>query len=332
MLVYASHLNWLANNVTAGETPFHWLGLGSAGVFLFFGLSGLLLTAKLDGGVSRFFLHRIRRIFPGFWLAVVLSALMLYWRGGPFRIEAGLLVLYPSDRLYETTVPYWTLVYEMAFYALVVVSMAALNQRAWPVILAGLVISFLLATKPTTWTEMMAAGWTDLAMSQVAIFFAVGVVVGRLPACRSKSLAAGGALIGTAIYFYVPIFDAFGLSRPLASNPLHPNQPSYFFQAIGVGIFLWSALGWPARGVVGRLLSFLGDASYGIYLMHISFMFVAAHFLRTIGATTWPFDVVWLAIGVIALPGTLLFGTLESRLQNLLKRSRWPAPRTIKSA
>jgi len=114
MCVYLQHLNWLTNTVSPGRTVFNHLNFGTAGVFIFFGLSGMLMAAKTaDGHALRFMFARARRIFPGLWLALIISAAIYWYLSGQVSLDPRLFFLLPTDALMFSYVPYWTLVYEL---------------------------------------------------------------------------------------------------------------------------------------------------------------------------------------------------------------------------
>ena len=106
-------------------------GLGNTGVGLFFVLSGFLLyrpfaTAHLSGSAPRplrtYFRHRVLRIFPAYWLALVGSVLLL---GSAMAYSAQDLVAMATLTDVYLARPYlsttqvgvaWTLTIELAFY------------------------------------------------------------------------------------------------------------------------------------------------------------------------------------------------------------------------
>ena len=96
---------------------------GAMGVPLFFMISGfvILMTAQNRSGIE-FINSRIARLYPSFWIAVLLSSLaltVLAHKPPPAATIAANLTMQPHvfDQPYIDMV-YWTLVVEMKFYAL----------------------------------------------------------------------------------------------------------------------------------------------------------------------------------------------------------------------
>jgi exopolysaccharide production protein ExoZ len=94
---------------------FNYVNLGVAGIFLFFALSGYLMTHKVNAIPLRFIWQRLVRIMPGLWLALILAATIQRCLTGLFVIDPLVAFLYQTDEILPTYVPYWTLLYELAF-------------------------------------------------------------------------------------------------------------------------------------------------------------------------------------------------------------------------
>jgi hypothetical protein len=61
---------------------FRWTDAGQLAVYGFFGISGYLIAGSaLKNSVPRFLWHRILRIFPAFWICLLLTAAVFGWIG-----------------------------------------------------------------------------------------------------------------------------------------------------------------------------------------------------------------------------------------------------------
>src|SRR4051794_30416269 len=97
---------------------------GRIGVILFFAISGFVIALQRKKPVGEFIAHRFLRIYPSYWLAMAVAA-VLFWmvsRHVQWPSLASIL-LYPSRIADDTfAIPYWTLTFEMTFYALAALS------------------------------------------------------------------------------------------------------------------------------------------------------------------------------------------------------------------
>jgi len=105
------------------------LSIGNAGVFLFFILSGFVISEALEGFYpsqpGRFLANRLLRIVPGYWLALAVTVLIWVAVGHPglrqldFRAVFGNLLLFSNDlRIASLNIISisWSLIIEMEFY------------------------------------------------------------------------------------------------------------------------------------------------------------------------------------------------------------------------
>ncbi len=97
---------------------------GRIGVILFFAISGFVIALQRQKAVGVFIVHRLLRIYPSYWIALLTAALAFYLIGRPV---AGLgpapILLFPTATASDAfAIPYWTLVFEMVFYALAAVA------------------------------------------------------------------------------------------------------------------------------------------------------------------------------------------------------------------
>ena len=103
------------------------IALGELGVQLFFIISGfvILLSAIKSGSALKFAISRFSRIYPTYWFALAVSALVYFIYGNPGRhitIPQTLInttMLQRFLRVDNVDQVYWTLAVELQFYVMV---------------------------------------------------------------------------------------------------------------------------------------------------------------------------------------------------------------------
>ncbi|MCF2522359.1 acyltransferase [Bradyrhizobium sp. G127] len=237
--------------------PFRKLGLGTAGVFIFFVISGYVIAALVEQRPFRFALHRIARIYPPYLSAIAISAALLISIGAVDVTKIRWLwsfTLLPLGGAIDswTQVPFWTLIYEMTFYA-VTAAMILGGKRVFDiglVLWAGVIVgtAYFLPAPPAFTANILA-----ILTSPLSLLFIAGAALGRLHAGTSWPLVYVGILLWTGywrsstLYQSIPVFVVGTLATihlaALASNFV-------------------SRQNWLSPLVRG------GDYSYGLYLLH----------------------------------------------------------------
>lgn len=259
--------------------------LGKLGVYLFFTLSGFLITTILlkqrerPGFYRNFYIRRALRILPAYLLLlVVLKAFgLVHW---PFVLACLLFIANMAKLLHSSANEYgvlWTLAVEEQFYLLwpTVVHQLRRPRALLTVVLVGCALAPLLrialslrgiGTYLLLPTNMDALLYGALC----ALLIGTGAIhrenIGRI---RRILLAVGSVfLLPYVSLFDFPIthgpvfwalFDGFGRLDP------------YCFFVAGVLLSVENAQSEvPAvrRSPVARFLVFLGYISYGLYLVH----------------------------------------------------------------
>jgi exopolysaccharide production protein ExoZ len=290
---------------------------GSAGVDIFFVISGLVMVLSADRLAGRpdacrtFARQRIVRIVPLYWvmttakIAAVLAVPSLALRTRldlPYVVGSYLfLPVYDSTGNFFPVLPVgWTLTYEMMFYVLVSV---ALLLR-WPILaIAGPALgAFVLAG--------IAVGSDGFANTIVAEFV-FGVLIGiairrglRLPPAIAFILMCGGI----AILVTGPVIS--GVLRPLTWG-----VPAWCIVAGAVALEDRLAPKLP------RWLLDAGDASYSIYLTHlfvIPVVYIAV--ARLVPGTLWLPAMVAGGLLASAAVGRLGYVWIEKPLLHWLRR------------
>lgn len=276
--------------------------LGHRGVELFFLISGYLIVGSLvrHGDATRFLVHRLVRIYPAFVVPhVVIFALgpcvgyawmadldLPGWLG---HFVTNLLLLPGLFELPLANIVAWTLSLEMAFYLLA--------ATAW------------LIAKALSPRRKMAglAGWLTLVAVLLcrqprAAFFAAGALVWWLER-RHRGLPEA---LGR-----IPALDVLGLAG------LCLLFERAFAASLVCGLAAFMAIlsnrGLVCRLLRTRLLQYLGDISYSLYLWHPLVLFglkrvVAPATGLACGDPTW----IALFLGA-AIAGSLIVADLSYR-------------------
>lgn len=315
-------------------TDFQSLGhaAGSAGVTLFFVLSGFLITTLLIReedqtgkiSLSSFYLRRAFRLFPALWL--FLSVVFVFWAAGrlphhPWHsfVTSLLYVRNFIGRGHETD-HLWSLSIEEQFYILWPVVFLRLRQRNG--LRLAIALSSLLAV--TTWRSyasnmsLVSAGIlyvrTDFRID--APLYGCALALVRRVAPRPgewltstgmrTSLLAGSAIAGLSVYILFEIGSRIG-----------PGIDSTAICLFGV-ILVLSQVG--NQGSVSHFITwkpivFLGQISYGVYLWQQLFLGFPIPGLESIRS----FPVGLAATVVVA---TLSFHLVERPLNRVRDRLR----------
>jgi exopolysaccharide production protein ExoZ len=295
---------------------------GYRGVDLFFLLSGFVMAHVYHretgnasfGAVADFAVRRAFRIFPAFMVvsvALIISGVVV-GIGLPdgavvdARFVVTNLLLVPRDDL-TTFVPVvaWTLTHELMFYTVFLI--AFFSQR-W--FIAALVVWASVALG-TAELDISVPGM-HMVLSPLNALFLVGVacqhVASRIRLDRTGTFAtvlAAGACLAVG----VALEDRWFVDYPPFLSVVQPWYVLGF-----AGIVVAAAVGtWPVGMPGAGVLAFLGQISYGLYLVHYPIVVAVAIAWKSVGAyrtMVSPFVVVTVVASAIAMIAAAILHTV----------------------
>jgi peptidoglycan/LPS O-acetylase OafA/YrhL len=268
------------------------VGPGGLGVVLFFVLSGFLITGillrlrdALAGGrvtrgraLSRFYLRRALRIFPLYYAVLAVTAIADI---PPVRATFGWHALYLSNLYFARrgswngpVTPLWSLSVEEQFYLL------------WPLVVLFLprrhffrALLALIALGPLVRAGYLLAGVDPFAIGLLPVGCADTLLLGALLAlCWHEPARFDGVRLRVRRFGVAVALPAVALY--LALGPVPAASPWFVLaaalQLALTGAAFFALIDAAARGLGGPLgaalasrpMRFLGQISYGIYLMH----------------------------------------------------------------
>ncbi|MEU4161094.1 acyltransferase [Actinoplanes sp. NPDC026670] len=206
LVVYAHLTRFVFTDLRAftGE----WLHAGTAGVMLFFLVSGYIIPASLErhGDLRAFWRSRIRRLFP-LYLAVIAVLVVAHPPADPLATAVGHATMLPFlAGVPLITAVFWTLSFEMAFYLLVTTLFTVRATRSVlpPVILA-------LAGAATTPLVPLRFGQVPMITAAVLVLGLSAVMSGRRWAQVSGGLLLGGLALTLLVFNMDPAHAHDGL-------------------------------------------------------------------------------------------------------------------------
>jgi len=285
-----------------------------AGVWAFFLVSGLVLyrpwvAARLAGealpSARAFARRRVLRIVPAYWLALVLTGLIVHGndvftaRGVPTYFLFG--QIYWSDTASSGIPAAWTLDVEVAFYLVVPLwgwlmrrlpgATPAARLRTELLALAALAATSVLYKVVVLWTGATGARSTALEPLLTALpawldVFAIGMALAVVHAARAGSVPAPRGLgwldarPGLAWLAAAGVLWVAAVPLALSDQPMAGWTHGEFLArhltntAIGLLALLPLVFGDQTRGLLRRALAspvllWLGLVSYGAYLYHL---------------------------------------------------------------
>jgi len=318
LVFHAGFYGWYVlgtNNPMTGPTWAYWFR--TTVVFLF-ALSGFVLAHSFQKTTLRGFVwHRLLRLFPTYWAALLIVLAFWYaFNPPPFgrRNLVYAFALWPGGPGKAASILHveWTLVYEL-FLSLAIVPLAAFGRRRG--LGVGVGIWLLLCLAKQVYEPGREIAWhpraSQLPLSVVNVPFLLGVLVYLAPRPRGRlrwivlsvaavALTVGGEYVESAqnVCYLLQSLAAALLVAFLVVGPQLP------------------AKNWPVVA---------GDWSYGVYLLHASILFGFFTVLWWWGVEGSAAIVIF--GGVLALVLSAIFGVLENRGSRRLRKwlARKPA-------
>lgn len=310
--------------------PFQFFGY--AGVDLFFAISGFIITWVHDeklgrpGALRDYAFKRAWRIYPVYWFCWVASVLLLcplLRIGVPapgWRETVSCLVLWPqrsTGLAFQTWNYYlpqsWSLVYEVMFY-LVFAGFFLVPRRWFPRLLAV----WFVATAAVA-VAGVRPGRAGLPVQPLVLEFLLGCFV-ALALRRWRPVAAEAFLMLGVLGF------AAGAWLGSADTLQDARQRALLF-GVPSALLVYGLTALEMRGglVLPRWLRSVGDASYSIYLTHLSAFFVVRALTPGLSHSLVP-HLGWVAlmIGAALAAGFLCYRGVERPLLQLARRRRPP--------
>ncbi len=276
--------------------------LGRCGVDIFFVISGFIMayTTRRAVGIDatwNFLSHRVKRILPLYWLwsgclffLWAVHAVHLGHFSKKFLFLSFLLVPVSNGKTYYPLLSQgWTLEFEMLFYLVfaATITFGVKRFRLLGILLAAFsALAFIGILLPE-------CGIRFLLTNSITLEFLFGVFVCEI-LLESKghlSLRVSYASLATGV---------FGLLLTLfVRGELDPLRFFWFGVPSAFLVFGAAALG---TRPVPRILTYLGDASYSIYLVHYFFASAFASALTHVHVLSRiPPDAVIIVLGSIAI-------------------------------
>jgi peptidoglycan/LPS O-acetylase OafA/YrhL len=289
------------------------LGLGNGGVFLFFVVSGFVISEALDlfyrNSIGKFALNRCLKIFPGYWAATII-AYIAYALVGVDRLPAGFSIQLPTDSwaiLVNITMVLsylkqgnnlvllsltWAVVIEIMFYGLAALSFFVAAKTRKPAITLGIAAIVALCFYVFVWSTNSQTRF--FGAFQFAPYFVLG---SALYFFAKQKGTWQFLLMGTSFLLSVHAFYIYSTNLPVSGQTWLSEYGLQWNVLFSTGVFICGA-GLFARLITARTTpkgewidKRFGDITYSVYLVHMPFVMLASHFSLT-GLTRFSFIVV----------------------------------------
>jgi peptidoglycan/LPS O-acetylase OafA/YrhL len=267
-------------------------GYGWLGVDFFFLISGFVICMSGWGRtVTQFFISRVVRLYPAYWLAVLLSAALIGLH--PLNHVNSTVDVSPRSVLANLTMmPYqlhmnmiegvaWSLWVEARFYLLVgVLLMIGMSYRT----VVGFCGLWMMATLIDV--EVGSPMLDELVMSQYSGLFVAGIAVFLMRRFGPNLVLWG--LLGFAWLVELTMLDLRVANRVHETGDHLSWTVSAALLTAGLVLLLLVALG-PLGRIRWRWLTTAGALTYPLYLLHQNLgQVMIAELHRHAGGLAWP--------------------------------------------
>ncbi len=355
--------SWAEAAPAYGDALTHVLAALDAGLFVFFVLSGYLIAGPFVRAfvedepmprVGAYLRNRALRIVPAFW-AVVLLILIVKAGADSSPREVLAVLLFAQSYDYSELARYvgqaWTLHTEVSFYLFVPLCAAIVTAVAGSRFGRQGRVRLVLALCAAGFAASLGLGELDVALGSseptlrdrgwqtslatMAWAFVPGVVLAVLEPDLARRLAGARERLALGLLMAgLAALALYAAAGDLAAFPPRPGIGTRLLLAAGAGLVVAAplVLQWSQercwRALDNRPLHWLGERSYGIYLVHQAVLIEMIGWSLLGGHARLHLLVVLAACLAVTIPlAALLHRLVERPFLDLRKRwRRSPAP------
>lgn len=283
---------------------------GLYAVNLFFTISGfvIFMTLRHCTGAADFIVSRFSRLYPAYWAAIALTSAMLFVLPLPdqhfslSRILVNLTMVQQYVFVDHVDGSYWSLTYELAYYAIMLV-----------LYLTGLI------------RRIETVCWVWLAVTLTATLLAD---IGFPTPYRLQLLliTPSAQFFIAGIMFYLARHEGYTRNRVLllaacllAAYVTDPDEPAVVYAALSFIVFHLAITGRLTRLAASPVLQWLGAISYPLYLIH---QIIGYRIIATLLENDVPRPlVIVIVLSVVLALATLLSRTIERPAMRLIRQT-----------
>jgi peptidoglycan/LPS O-acetylase OafA/YrhL len=305
----------------------HFLKYGFTGVDLFFMISGFVILMSLENIKSwkDFVFRRAIRLYPAYWVAVILTAILLVYLGFEhynsrylIKSVANLTMFQPFLLQEHLDNSYWTLIVEMHFYIIMLILYRLRMLKRIEVICSIFLVALLaVGTYLRYYPPSIPTLWIIYRYAAIIICFpsfAAGIVYYKI---MTEQVTAKRLLL---LALCLVTTYSFGTTDPrvLLVKPFNYYLILVLFNVIFF-LFVKSKL----KFIVNKITLFYGAVSYSIYLINGTICFKLFPLLMAKHVEFWPSAI--LTLGVLTALSFLITKFIENPVQRYVK-GKWLKP------
>lgn len=304
---YTTHYGETVGHI--GPAPWSF-AFGNYGVHLFFLISGfvIFMTLERTRTAGQFVVSRFSRLFPAYWVAILISAMVVYTIGMPSQrlpwrdVVLDFTMIQQLLGAEHLDGSYWTLEVELFFY-LQMLAWFALGQlgRIHWIIAAWLVLAIVYGLVER------AGGHFSYTVREVLIvrhipFFALGILFYRLHRYPEQRRLDGAIIVLCLIAIAIAYVPVFAVAALVCSG---------LFTLLVAHRLTW---------LRAAPFAFLGTISYSLYLLHQAIGFSLIWHFEHAGMNA-AFAAIVAAIAVTVMAVALTFAVERPAMRMI--RSAW---------
>ncbi len=287
---------------------------GSIGVPIFFIISGFIMaftTQKINFSkdtfqqITLFYKRRVIRIVPLYYLLTFVAMIpggsfFLYFHGaGLYELIHSLLFL-PTKKEFPVLFLGWSLNFEMFFYLIFGLSLFFKEKRYY------FIVGFFILTSILGYIIHFDSPYLKMVTHSLNLYFVVGILFALLLNKYSvpKNWAAIISVIGIVSFILVLL------------NIIPIDNTWIKLAIISTFVFSFLTFDYIFHWKGNRLLIFLGDISYSLYLSH-PFVEIVLKRFKVEGYLNIPFFL--LKIVLVIMVSSLLYYFVEKKVTHYLK-------------
>ncbi|AZS44605.1 hypothetical protein BWL13_02198 [Microbacterium oleivorans] len=264
------HTQWEAPTIETFPFVSQFSAYGFMGVQLFFLISGFVILMSVEGrSVGEFVAARISRLFPAYWAAVILTAILIEFIAGDqlgksvtlVQVLTNLTMLQQWTGVPHVDGVYWTLAVELLFYVLIGIFMSTkltVEKITWLAFLWPLAALIADRSNMQFLATFLSPAYAPLFAAGMMLY----VIYSRGSNLLRWMLVVGNGILGTQQTIMYDVANAERLTGVDLKEPVAVAIMILIFAS--VALVTLSPL--QSRGLAW--MTYLGALTYPLYLVH----------------------------------------------------------------